>query len=296
MRSSLLVFAFAAVAGCSTLTPTDDPVYLRLQDLDARLGRIEKVVNNQSLVDLASQIDQLQAETKELRGQIETLQHDTESASGRQRQLYLDVDRRLQALEQGQGRGAFSPSAGQGGFGQSAPAGAGPGTETGSQFANQPGAGAAGFDGAAGSTARGSGTAPPGASGAPTATDQESYQAAFNLIQGRKYPEAQQAFETFLTTYPQSALSGNAQYWLAETHYVQRDFAGALPAFQKVVDTYPQSSKIPDALLKVGYCNDELKQYDQARAALEKVMHDYPDTTAARLAQQRLGRIGQGAG
>ncbi len=301
MKNALLVLTFGAVCGCTSLTPQDDPVNLRLQDLDARLGRIEKVVNNQSLVQLANQLDQLQAETKELRGEIETLQHDNETGQDRQRQLYLDVDRRLQALERGQGA-----VAGQGG-GAGAFAG---GAAGGGQFANQAGggAGAASQSGAsgAGGAAFGSGaTGATGATGAATGgpagaqaggNDQQAYEAAFNLIQSRHYPEAAKAFENFLANYPQSTLSDNAQYWLAETHYVQRDFSGALPLFQKVVDMYGQSSKVPDALLKVGYCDYELKMRDQARAALEKVVHDYPDTTAARLAQQRLDRMTQEGG
>ena len=62
----------------------------------------------------------------------------------------------------------------------------------------------------------------------------------------------------------------------------------ALPEFETVLTKYPQSRKIPDALLKVGYCNYELKHYDAARKALSKVVQDYKETTAARLAGQRL--------
>jgi TolA-binding protein len=64
-----------------------------------------------------------------------------------------------------------------------------------------------------------------------------------------------------------------------------------LTAFEVVVNNYADSRKVPDALLKIGYCNYELKRWDVARAALEKVRRDYPDTTAARLAEQRLGRM-----
>lgn len=305
MRSALLVLSLGAAAGCTTLTPTEDPVYLRLQDLDARLGRIERVVNNESLVQLATQLDQLQAETQALRGEVETLRHDSEGAADRQRQLYLDVDRRLQSLEQGQGRVGFSGSQGQGGFGADASAqGAGgfgsQGTSAGqasfgggaTATAAGGAAGAGGFGAGAASSAGGGGGVQSNAAG----NDQDAYQAAFDLIQARRYAEAADAFDEFLAAFPQSPLADNAQYWLAETHYVQRDFTGALPEFQKVIDQYPQSAKIPDALLKVGYCNYELKQFDQARVALQQVTREYPDTTAARLASQRLDRIGQDAG
>jgi TolA-binding protein len=49
-------------------------------------------------------------------------------------------------------------------------------------------------------------------------------------------------------------------------------------------------------LLTVGYCNYALKRFDAARNALQQVTRMYPDTTAARLATQRLERIGQETG
>jgi tol-pal system protein YbgF len=126
----------------------------------------------------------------------------------------------------------------------------------------------------------------------PAGSDQQNYQAAFDLIQARRYEEAGRAFTEFLQAFPDSPLADNAQYWLAETHYVQRSFTTALPEFQKVIDNYPQSAKMPDALLKIGYCQHELGDLDSARATLQRVMRQFPDTTAARLAAQRLDRIG----
>ena len=107
---------------------------------------------------------------------------------------------------------------------------------------------------------------------------------------------AAQAFTRFLQAFPDSPLADNAQYWLAETYYVRREFATALPEFQKVLDDYPQSDKLADALLKVGYCNFELQQWDAARTALQQVMRDYPGTTAAQLAIGRLEDLARETG
>jgi tol-pal system protein YbgF len=96
-----------------------------------------------------------------------------------------------------------------------------------------------------------------------------------------------------LGSFPQSPLADNAQYWLAETQYVRGQYQTALAEFQKVLEKYPQSAKTPDALLKVGYCQSELKNPEGARTALQQVMRQYPDTTAARLAAQRLERLSQ---
>ncbi len=99
------------------------------------------------------------------------------------------------------------------------------------------------------------------------------------------------AFRQFLVSYPDSELADNAQYWLAESYYVTQQFEQALSSFETVIDDHPRSRKVPDALLKMGYCNYELERWNDARAALARVQADYPETTAARLAEQRLKRM-----
>jgi len=244
--------------GCSTLSPSEDPVALRMQDLEARVIRIERVVENQSLVQLSSEIERLRSETTALRGELDTLRFESENSDNRQRELYGDVDRRLQSLESAPR--AFEPPPQQPGFQAPAVAGAAVG-------------------GAAVAAAR------------PTGSDQQNYQAAFDMISARKYDEAGAAFETFLAQFPTSPLADNAQYWLAETHYVRGQFNTALPEFRKVLEQYPQSAKLPDALLKVGYCQIELGDRNAARTSLQEVMRQFPDTTAARLASQRLNSL-----
>ncbi len=279
MKTSFMPFAIAAAAvaavvGSSSLSARDDPVELKLTDLEARMIRIEKIVNNQSLIELANQLDQLRSETAMLRGDIEQLRHDTDSAASRQKELYVDVDKRLQSLEQAQRGAALAPPPTLP-VPSSAPSSSPP-------------------------PPRAPATPPPSgalaAAPKPGVSDKQAYQTAFDLLQARKYDEAGKAFTQFLSGYASSPLADNAQYWLAQSHYVQRQFNAALPEFQKVVDKYPQSSKLPDALLKVGYCQSELGNKNAARTALQQVMRQFPDTTAARLATQQLEKLSQEGG
>jgi tol-pal system protein YbgF len=253
---NLHLAAAAAIlaTGCSTLTPADDPVALRVTDMEARLIRIERIVENQSLVQLSTDLDRLKAEAAALRGELETLRFETENSDSRQRELYVDVDRRLQSLET-QPRAFEAPPAQQPSFGAPSEA------------------------------------PPPAVAARPVGSDQQNYDAAFALLQTRKYPEAQAAFEAFLSQFPTSPRADNAQYWLAETHYVRGQYNEALPVFRKVIEQYPQSAKVPDALLKVGFSQIELGDRTAARTSLQEVMRQYPDTTAARLASQRLDRL-----
>ncbi len=252
----LVPVAGLALTACTTTPPAQDPVLLRLTDMEARLIRIERVVDNQSLIELSTQLDQLQAQTQALRGEIETLRFESENASNRQRQLYLDVDERLQTLEQGQARLMEPPPV----------AVVDPTEAEVPEIPQRP---------------------------LLSGSDQDNYQAAFDLLKNGQYMDSAEAFRQFLVVFPSSPLADNAQYWLAETYYVQRQFTTALPAFELVVSNYPNSIKLPDALLKIGFCNYELSQWDEARVALERVVREFPDTTAARLATQRLERMAQ---
>lgn len=243
-RSIVPLAASTLLAGCASTPPEEDPVVQKLTELDGRLLRIERVLANQSLLDLSQRIDEANAEVRVLRGQLDELQHSLNQTQDQQRQMYADVDRRLAAVEGGSASsGALAPSSGAVGL------------------------------------------------PIPQGDDRANYQAAFDLLKDGKYQEAISGFSQFLTTFPTSALADNAQYWLGEAHYVTRQFSEALRHFQTVVDKYPDSRKIPDALLKIGYCNYELKNYPAARSALSQVVSRFGDTTAARLAAQRLTKM-----
>src|SRR5881392_564635 len=75
----LAVVVAAVLAGCASTPADQDPVQIKLNDLDARVARIERVVANQSLVQLAQNLDAVQAETRRLRGRIEELENSNET-------------------------------------------------------------------------------------------------------------------------------------------------------------------------------------------------------------------------
>jgi tol-pal system protein YbgF len=243
------------LSGCASTPPEEDPVQIKLKDLDSRLARIERVMANQSLLDVSNQLEALRADVRAMHNDVDQLGNALEAGRKQQRDLYVDLDQRMKNLE---GRG---PS---GGGASTAPAG--------TVSAIPPAANAADATNA-------------------NSDDKASYQAAFNLLKDGQYDRAIPAFQKFLATFPDSSLADNAQYWLGEAFYVNKAFPEAQAAFQRVVDKYPQSRKIPDALLKIGFCRYEMKQFDSAREVLTLVVTRYPDSPAGRLAQQRLDKM-----
>ncbi len=246
----ILLSVSTALGGCTLLQPVDDPVPARLDELERRMQAIERIVKNQSLVNLTQQVGSMERRGDEIQGRVETLEHSAGTTTERQRQLYADLDQRIQELESSL-RASNAVSVMEGG------------------------------------------SLSPGQLPVPGGSDRDNYQAAFELLKEQRYEAAAMAFQQFLLTYPDSELADNAQYWLAESHYVTQKFSDALGAFEVVIRDFPRSRKVPDALLKMGYCNYELKRWEAARMSLTRVQEDYEDTTAARLAGQRLQRMAE---
>jgi len=98
-RAAIALGLAALVAGCATTPPEDDPVQIKLNDLDARLTRVERVVTNKSLVELAQHLDEVQTAVRQLRGRVDELENGTEAMRKQQRDLYSDLDKRLNALQ-----------------------------------------------------------------------------------------------------------------------------------------------------------------------------------------------------
>ncbi len=234
--------------GCASTPAEDDPTQLKLRDLDARVARIERVVANQSLVELSQNLDTAQGEVRQLRGRIEELENSNEVLKKQQRDLYSDLEKRLGA---GSAAGA---------------------------------AGAAGAGAAAGAI----GTPAPVAG---SSVEQAVYNQAFDALKAGSYSVAITGFKDFLSSYPNSPLDENAQYWLGEAYYVTRDYDNATNAFHTVLQKWPESRKAPDALLKLGFTQFEQKHYADSKKTLQDVMQKYPDSDAARLAADRLKRI-----
>lgn len=250
--------------------------------------------DDQSASRMVLEVQQLREEVRELRGLVEAQQREIENLRRRQRDQYMDLDRRLEQA------GA-------------APAGPAPGR---SEDAPVPIADPAVAEPAGRETER----APPppeprldvpevrapieadpevtplGAPVArgprdlaqPTEAEQVEYDRAFRALRETRYADAAEGFDRFLREHPESAYAPNAQYWLGEVYYVTRDFETALEQFDRLLRNYPGSSKEGDALLKIGFSHYELRHWPDARAALEQVVSDHAGTTLARLAENRL--------
>ncbi|TVQ91600.1 MAG: tol-pal system protein YbgF [Chromatiaceae bacterium] len=246
---------------------------LQAQDLatdhDARLGRLERMLGEQTLSDLVLQIQSLQQEVQELRGLVEMHEYRLQQVTprfGSAPRVSMEPPRPLLPGDPGAGEDAATDTT------PSSNADAPPAL---------PGASARGGSGLLGLPA------PETLGGG----ERDGYLEAFELLKARDYPAARTAFEGLLARYPEGQYADSARYWLGEIAYLAQDYPTAADHFSRLIRDHPASDKLATALLKLGYVYDEQEDKARARETLREVIARFPDSTEASLAAGRLERL-----
>lgn len=226
---------------------------------------VDTPINTNANAQMFDIVEMLQYELQQLRGQVEELSYHLERLKKDQKQRYLDLDRRIvslstppQVIDDSQVSDTKS--------------------ETGEAYLT--------------SAPLGSSIALDQAVVIQEAYDPEieklAYKAAFGLIRERQYDASIEALLTFLNDFPEGVLVGNAHYWLGEVYMVQGDASLAAQSFEYVIREFPGHRKTPDALYKAGVAYQNVGNNNKANQLLQRVLQEYPDSSAARLAQERV--------
>ncbi|MFL2556184.1 MAG: tol-pal system protein YbgF [Gammaproteobacteria bacterium] len=289
----LITFSLIALADETTssesLTPVIEPIS---NNITERLEKIENQLNNNTLLEMLESVDSLKMEINSLRGEIEVQTHNLDKLKEKQRDLYTDLDSRLGSLETiGTNNNVTSDITVINGSDVDDleildATGSNVGLvdennlkteealviETTSNIGanNEIDTAEEPFD--------------------PMAAEM-NYRDAFKLLKESQYEKALEEFKSFLKIYPNSDYSSNAQYWIGEANYVMQRYEIAINEYQALLNTYPESQKVSHALLKIGYSFTELGNIADAKKILKDVVRQYPDTTASKLAEERLRKI-----
>ena len=262
-----LVNDTAAQSNPSPQSMQADPVTPVTVDIVTNAGNTNA---NAQIFDL---VEMLQQEVQQLRGQVEELNYNLGRLKEDQKQRYLDLDRRIVSLS------------------TAAPVTKESRVVSATDQTTQPQTVA--------SQVNDSLTAVPVTLTTETQTpavqapsDPEAanvaYKAAYALIRKRQFDASIVALLAFVKNFPQSDLVGNAYYWLGEVYMVQGDASLAVVSFEYVISKFPQHRKIPDALYKAGVAYQNTGNVDKANQLLQRVLAEYPESSAARLALEKL--------
>lgn len=213
------------------------------------------------LADMEVRIARIEAQMRRLTGQVEELQHGQEQMARQFENFQGDVELRFSDLTGGEG------AAGPGRVSS-------PGAEAArSQLitTESPGEAEAVLEG----------RAPEVATALPAGTPEQQYEYARGRLTRSDFGGAEAAFKAFVERYPKHQLAGNAQYWLGETYYVQKDYARAAAAFLAGYQNYGKGPKAVDSLVKLGMSLRGLGKNREACDIYYEVETSYPNARPA---------------
>src|SRR5205814_10548076 len=122
-----------------------------------------------------------------------------------------------------------------------------------------------------------SGGAPPSSSG-PAPSADTLYSNGLRDITSGKYDLARSEFQDYLKYYADTDLASNAQFYLGEIAYSQKNYDQAVTEYERVLTNYPKSFKLAPAHLKKGMALIDLGQKTAGVRELRDVVKRFPAT------------------
>ena len=119
---------------------------------------------------------------------------------------------------------------------------------------------------------------------------QAAYMKAFGLFSANSFQAAADAFEAFITSYPESEYAANARYWLAECYFSEERYKEAIASFAKVLESKPSEKRGSDAMLKTGLSWYRLNNPEKGNLTLRALIEKYPQSEAAIQANEQINR------
>jgi tol-pal system protein YbgF len=110
----------------------------------------------------------------------------------------------------------------------------------------------------------------------PNVGPEKQYEFATSFLKVGDYNMAERAFREFVKINPEHKLSGNAQYWYAETFRIRQLYTDAATAYLEGYQKYPKGEKAPINLLKLGVSMVQIGEKEQGCKMIEGVEKQYP--------------------
>lgn len=119
---------------------------------------------------------------------------------------------------------------------------------------------------------------------------QDEYRQGLRAMQERQYDKAIQHFRAFQRKFPDSPMADDAQYWIGESYFLQRDYNRAILEFNDVLK-YRKGDKVPAALLRQAQAFLEIGDKTDARLIYQKLINDHPRSEEAQEARVQLQNL-----
>lgn len=99
---------------------------------------------------------------------------------------------------------------------------------------------------------------------------------------------ARDQFTRFLDQNPKHELAANANYWIGETYYSEKNYESAILSYQEVIKSFPGKEKVVAAMFKQATAFNAIKDTKSAKFVLKKLIEGFPKSEEAKKAKVML--------
>ena len=226
--------------------------------LSGSMGTLQKSVQDMQ-ANSGTRLDTMSTQVQGLSDNLEEIK----SRLGKLNQQLVDLQNAVQGIDSKISSGATAPATGAGGTATPTTGALPPGSASGSASPAMP---------------------------APSADT--LYSNGLRDIQSGKYDLARSEFQDYLRYYSSTDLASNAQFYIGEIYYKQKNYQQAITEYDKVINNYPKSFKLAPARLHRGMAMLELGQKSSGVRDLREVIRLFPGSEEERYARGKLKELG----
>lgn len=270
--AAIFIFAFAPTPGASQVGGllADDEARRAIIDLRIRLESMESKVfelerrlqlSAQGQLQTLNENERLRSELARLRGQIEEAQQIANTGKSQQRDLFLDLDRRLSQQNEllSQQKDLYTDI---------------------DQRIKQIEPVALSVD---------------GVNYRVSPQEKAKFEELRDLLRNGEFRRSVSAAEAFQQAHPGSVLASHVLLLKGSAFYADKDYKAAILARQDFIDRYPNHPSRPQAILNLAASQAESGNPNTARSTLESLIKSYPNSAAATEARDRLKTLRPGS-
>jgi tol-pal system protein YbgF len=114
------------------------------------------------------------------------------------------------------------------------------------------------------------------------------YQAAYDALKAKRFDKSKELFQEFVKKYPNHGLTSIAFYWLGESYYESKNYDQSALAYLKGYQNNTKGMRAADSLLKLAKSLSELNKHKEACITITKLQKEFPNATAGIKKQAEL--------
>jgi|SRR5579859_1818113 len=125
----------------------------------------------------------------------------------------------------------------------------------------------------------------------PTPSADTLYSSGYRDLNTGKYELSRTEFQDYLKYFGTTDLASNAQFYVAESYYMERNYQQAVAEYDKLLTGYPKSFKLAPGRLRKGLALIELGRKTAGIQELREVIKRFPGSEEDRKARSKLNDL-----